>query len=311
MSSSSTSSGSSPSRAASQLAAVLAQLGRDVLHAQPLVDLLLGRAGVRLAALVVGDAVLAHVQPAPDRLRAQRLVVLARAGEVLQQVAERLLRHHAQVHRHARVGDGPRAGVARGVHHVDLGELLEGLDEGRRVGGGRHHVQVLAVVGHPARAARQLDPRGVRAAGPSTIPSPTRQRLGEQEARAAARRRRPPPAPRSRSPAALAPKPGTSASRPASAASRSSSSESTPSCSCRSARALGPEPRDARDLHQARPGSAPRSLSADGIEPLSSSASIFSAIVLPTPASSSALPVRAPAPPPTRPASRIALAALR
>ena len=87
-----------------QLAAVLAQLGRDVLHPEPLVDLLLGREGVGLAALVVGDAVLAHVQAAPDRLGAQRLVVLARPGEVLEQVAERLLGHHAQVHRDARSG---------------------------------------------------------------------------------------------------------------------------------------------------------------------------------------------------------------
>jgi hypothetical protein len=52
------------------------------------------------------------------------------------------------------------------------------------------------------------------------------------------------------------------------------------------------------------------SLSAEGIDPVASSASIFSAIVLPTPASSSARPWRAISATDT-PASRIALAALR
>ena len=52
------------------------------------------------------------------------------------------------------------------------------------------------------------------------------------------------------------------------------------------------------------------SLSADGIEPVSSSASIFSAIVLPTPESSSTRPCFAISSTET-PASRIALAALR
>ena len=52
------------------------------------------------------------------------------------------------------------------------------------------------------------------------------------------------------------------------------------------------------------------SLSADGIEPVSSRASIFSAIVLPTPASSVTRPWRASSATET-PASRIALAALR
>jgi hypothetical protein len=52
------------------------------------------------------------------------------------------------------------------------------------------------------------------------------------------------------------------------------------------------------------------SLSAEGIEPVSSSASIFSAIVLPTPASSTARPCLASSATET-PASRIALAAFR
>ena len=53
------------------------------------------------------------------------------------------------------------------------------------------------------------------------------------------------------------------------------------------------------------------SFSAAGIVPVSSSASIFSAIVLPTPGSSLDPARRARAPRPTRADSRIALAALR
>ena len=79
MSSSSIRSGSLPFARGLELAAVLAQLGRDPLHAEQLVDLLLGRARVRVAALVVGDPVLGHVEAALDRLGAQRLVVPARA----------------------------------------------------------------------------------------------------------------------------------------------------------------------------------------------------------------------------------------
>ena len=52
------------------------------------------------------------------------------------------------------------------------------------------------------------------------------------------------------------------------------------------------------------------SLSAEGIEPVSSSASIFSAMVLPTPDSSSTRPERAISSTDT-PESRIAFAALR
>ena len=52
------------------------------------------------------------------------------------------------------------------------------------------------------------------------------------------------------------------------------------------------------------------SLSADGIDPVSSRVSIFSAIVFPTPASSAARPCFASSSTDT-PASRIALAALR
>ena len=75
-------------RRAVELAAVLAQLRLDVGEAEPLVDLLLGRARARFAGGVVEDPVLGDVQAAAHGGLAQRGVVRARAGEVLQQVAE-------------------------------------------------------------------------------------------------------------------------------------------------------------------------------------------------------------------------------
>ena len=176
MSPSSIRSGSSPRAGRLQLAAVLAQLRRDELHAEPLVDLLLGRVGVGLAARVVGDPVLAHVQPALTASVRSASLCLPEPGEVLQQVAERLLRHHAQVDRNARVRHGPRAGDAGGVHRVDLGKPLEGLDEGRRV----------AVA---ATTSRSLHESAIRRALPA---SSTRVAMGAQRRRLFPR---PPPAP--------------------------------------------------------------------------------------------------------------------
>ena len=67
-----------------QLAAVLAQLGRDPRQAEQRVDLLLGRAAMGLARRVVEDAVLGDVQAAADDRLAQGHVVVLRAGQVLQ-----------------------------------------------------------------------------------------------------------------------------------------------------------------------------------------------------------------------------------
>ena len=108
---------------------------------------------------------------------------------------------------------------------------------------------------------------------------------------------------------ALLPKPFTSLSWPLSAALRRSSIELTPSWSCSSFARLGPRP--GMRVTSTRPdGMRCLSLSAEGIEPVSSRASIFSAIVLPTPASSTARPCFASSSTDT-PASRIAFAALR
>ena len=112
-----------------ELAAALAQLRRDPLEAEPLVDLLLGRAAGRLAGVVVEDPVLAHVQPAPDGGLAQLHVVGLGAGEVLEHVAELVRLDHLQVDLHARVRHHPRAGVAALLHGLDELELRERGDE--------------------------------------------------------------------------------------------------------------------------------------------------------------------------------------
>ncbi len=79
------------------------------IHGEPeeRVDLLLGRAAVRLAGRVVEDAVLGDVQPAADGRLAQRHVVGLRAGEVLQQVAELVGLDDAQVDRACRCACAP------------------------------------------------------------------------------------------------------------------------------------------------------------------------------------------------------------
>ena len=137
--------------------AVLAQLGRDPRQAEPLVDLLLGRAAHRLAGLVVEDPVLGDVHAAADRRLAQRDVVARRAGEVLQQVAELVGLDDPQVDAQAVVRAAARGvlpGVARGLQRVDARQ--RGGQRGRVRRGG-DDVQVLHRVGEPARGARDLD----------------------------------------------------------------------------------------------------------------------------------------------------------
>ena len=104
--------GERPRRRGLQLPAPLAQLGRDPRQAEPLVDLLLGRAAQRLAGGVVEDPVLRDVQPAPHGRLAQRHVVRLRAGEVLEHVAELVGRDDLEVDGHARVEHDARAGLA-------------------------------------------------------------------------------------------------------------------------------------------------------------------------------------------------------
>ena len=89
------------------LAAALAQLGLDVREAEQLVDALLAL-GKRctFVALDLGDPVLGDREAAPERPFAQLHVVLGRAGEVLEQVAEVLPGDDPQVDLDPGVGQG-------------------------------------------------------------------------------------------------------------------------------------------------------------------------------------------------------------
>ena len=167
-----------------QLAPALAQLGLDPREAELRVDLLLGRAAQRLAGRVVEDAVLRHVQPALHRGLAQRHVVLLRAGEVLEHVAELVGLDDLEVDRHARVGRHARAGVARGVDGLDDRQLCQRPHERGGIGGGGDHVEVLDGVGLAPQRAGDLDPLGARG-GAQRVDDLVgdRQRAREQHAR--------------------------------------------------------------------------------------------------------------------------------
>ena len=226
-----------------QLAAVLAQLGRHVGHAQQLVDLLLGRARVGGLGLVHRHAVLADVDAPAHGGGAQRLVVASGAGEVLEQVAELVLGHDPQVHRDVLHRGGARAGGARAAGLLDLLERLERLDQRGGVLGAGHDVQVLAALGPAAGAAGQLHADRGRVLAQRGRPCPRRPPAPSRAACAASPRRRPrrPARPaRSPRPCRRTPPP-CAAARPRRRPARSSRPE-IPSWSCSSLARLGPRP---------------------------------------------------------------------
>ena len=129
------------------------------------VELLLVGSGELLAGLGGRDGVLGDGEPAPNRVLAQRDVVILRAREVLEQVAVRLRRHDAKVEPEALVGDHGRLRVAL---RDDVGDVLacrEVVDQRRRVGRRRDHVEVAERLPATARGARlrHLHGRRVRA----------------------------------------------------------------------------------------------------------------------------------------------------
>src|SRR2546421_113273 len=126
-----------------ELAAVLAELGLDVGQAEELIDLLLGGAAVGDARLVVEHPILRDVQAAAHGGVAQGGIVLARAREVLKQIAELLRRADPQIDRDAGVRAPPGARLAGRADALDLPELGEAARELSRVTGGCHKIQVL------------------------------------------------------------------------------------------------------------------------------------------------------------------------
>ena len=184
--------GAAVQRAASQLAAVLAQLRLDVGEAEQLVHLLLARARARPAVASSSTPYSETCSPRRTAAFAQRRVVRARAGEVLQQVAELRGLGDAQVDAHARVRARPRARRAGRADALDLLQPGEALRERRRAGRDGDQVEVLDAVGPPARRAGQLHVRARAAllaqAGDERLAD--LDRPGQQQARRGPVRRR-------------------------------------------------------------------------------------------------------------------------
>ena len=260
MSPSSISSGSSPLAGRLQLAAVLAQLRRDALHAQPLVDLLLGRAGVRSrrsrrrrcrtrsrAARACTASVRSASLCLPEPVKCWSRLPNASSGTMRRSTGRPDVRH------------APARPPRRTECTTSIaGEPAERLDQRRRVARGGDDVEVLARVGPAAGAARQLD-RGrgrVVAQRRDQLARPTASAL-ESRMRASALPSAPAASAASTFSSAFLPKPGTSSSRPVLGRLAQLVERVTPRCSCSSAHPLGPEPRDARDLHQAGRDLAP------------------------------------------------------
>ena len=316
MSSSSISSGSVALAGRLELAAVLAQLRRDVLHAEPLVDLLLGGAGVRTSP--VSSSAMPYSLTCRPRLTASvrsASLWLARAGEVLEQVAERLLRARSAGRPAGRCGSPPwRPPRRRCCTVVDQRRARRSASTsaaGSLDGG--DDVEVLARVGQPPRAARQLDADRRPGARAAPRPAPRRPRAPSRAACAALggrrRRRR---APRSTFSSALAPKPGTSFSRPCSAAAAQLVERRDAELVVEQlARRFGPRPGDAGDLDQARRDARLQLVGGGDRAGLEQRVDLLRDRLARRPASSVDAALLAPAPRPTRRASRIALAALR
>ena len=115
-----------------ELARVFAQLGRDRLIAEELVDRVLLIALEDVAGLDVRDAVLRDREPAPHCVLAHRDVVVLRAGEVLQEVPERLRRDDAQVEAEPFARDDRRLRVAL---RRDVGDPPQACELLRQLGG--------------------------------------------------------------------------------------------------------------------------------------------------------------------------------
>ena len=125
-----------------QLAAVLAQLRRDVGIAEVRVHGLLVLGAEDLAGLGGRDPVLGDREAPSNRVLAKSDVVLLRAGEVLEQVAVRLGWDDAEVEAEPVVRDHRRLRVALRDDVRDPVELREVVDQRRRVGRGSDDVEV-------------------------------------------------------------------------------------------------------------------------------------------------------------------------
>ena len=218
--------GSRPVARQLDLAARLAQLGRDPVQAERAVDLLLGAPGHDLAASpgvrLAREPVLVQRQALVVRHAAQLDVVLLAAGEVEQRRAERLRRHQPQVHLQA-VGEPHRGlGVAARQHlghPVVVGERRPSRARARRrrpagrgrprcrgAGGTSPPARRASTPGHGAQPVGQLVRHRPGAAPAAGGPRPARRSRASAAPSARASRRSPagraaaPPSPRPRAP---------------------------------------------------------------------------------------------------------------
>ena len=187
MSSTVTRSGSSPESRGLDLAAALAQLRLDVGEPEQLVDArLVARSGGPSSPLTLATPCSLTEKPRAERALAELDVVLGRAGEVLEQVAEGLVGADPQVDLEAGVGEDAGRGVAAAAPLGGQSVRRERLGERARVVGGRDQVEVLAGLGPAPRRAGDLDP--VRdARGPAGRRGSPRRPAGRGRAAAARR----------------------------------------------------------------------------------------------------------------------------
>ena len=125
-----------------ELAARLAQLRRDRLIAEELVQRVLVLRLEHVARLDGRDAVLGDREPPPHGVFTQRDVVILGTGEMLQQVAVRLGRDDAQIEAQAVVGENRRLRVAVRDHLDDPRKLREERGQLGRIGCSRDDVEV-------------------------------------------------------------------------------------------------------------------------------------------------------------------------
>ena len=128
------------------LAAPLAQLGRNLRQTERVVDLRLGPPGHERPVVDAKETVLVQLEPARDRSVAQRDVVRFRSGEILHGRAAALLGHEPEIgldaapEPHARLGFALTENALDELvhrerrHHVRVAARREDVDVARRVG---------------------------------------------------------------------------------------------------------------------------------------------------------------------------------
>src|SRR4249920_3415022 len=145
------------------LAAILAERGRDPRERELLVDLLLGLGDDELARLRAVQAVLVELETLAHGHLADPDVVGLRAGEVDHRRAPRLERDDAEVDLQTLSRQDRRLRLTAREHAFGHPDLRERLHHSGRVVARDQEVEVADRLGHPPERARELDPAYVLA----------------------------------------------------------------------------------------------------------------------------------------------------